>query len=100
MERAVQKELLAWKNRPNRLPLILQGARQVGKTFCMKWLGANHYKGCLYFNFDERPELKEIFDPQIRIRYSLKNLQYRDGFLNIPLFLSDYTREFLAFVKV
>ena len=62
MERAVQKELLAWKNRLNRLPLILQGARQVGKTFCMKWLGANHYKGCLYFNFDERPELKEIFE--------------------------------------
>lgn len=62
MERAVQKELLAWKNRSSRLPLILQGARQVGKTFCMKWLGANHYKGCLYFNFDERPELKEIFE--------------------------------------
>ena len=40
------------------------------------------------------------YNPQIRIRYSLKNLQYRDGFLNIPLFLSDYTREFLAFVKM
>ena len=39
------------------------------------------------------------FQPRLRIRYSLKNLQYRDGFLNIPLFLSDFTKELILMVR-
>jgi predicted AAA+ superfamily ATPase len=39
MERALQNELQNWKKAPNRLPLIIQGARQVGKTYLMKWFG-------------------------------------------------------------
>jgi predicted AAA+ superfamily ATPase len=39
------------------------------------------------------------YQPELRIRYSLKNLQYRDGMLNIPHFLSDYTLELIALVK-
>ena len=61
MDRALQSELLNWRNSSNRLPLIIQGARQVGKTFLMKWLGQTHYEKHAYFNFDERPELKEFF---------------------------------------
>ena len=61
MERVIQKELLHWKNKSHRLPLILQGARQVGKTHIMKWLGVHHYQKHVYFNFDERPEIKEFF---------------------------------------
>ena len=40
------------------------------------------------------------FQPRLRIRYSLKNLQYRDGILNVPLFLSDFTKEFIPMVKL
>lgn len=61
MERAIQNKLINWRNKKARLPLIIQGARQVGKTFIMKWLGQNHFEKYAYFNFDERPELKEFF---------------------------------------
>jgi predicted AAA+ superfamily ATPase len=40
------------------------------------------------------------YQPRLRIRYSLKNLQYRDGILNIPLFLSDFTKELISMVKL
>lgn len=61
MIRIIQKDLVAWAENPNRLPLILQGARQVGKTYLMNWLGENHFEKFVYFNFDERPELSEFF---------------------------------------
>jgi predicted AAA+ superfamily ATPase len=60
-ERALQYALLSWQKEPNRLPLIIQGARQVGKTYLMKWFGQTHFEKYAYFNFDERPELKEFF---------------------------------------
>jgi hypothetical protein len=62
MKRALQNKLLNWKNTPNRLPLIIQGARQVGKTYIMKWFGETHFEYYAYFNFDERPELKGFFE--------------------------------------
>ena len=61
MERALQAKLVNWKVTPNRLPLIIQGARQVGKTYLMKWFGTTHFENFVYLNFDERPELKEFF---------------------------------------
>lgn len=62
MERLAQNSLIRWKNTNPRLPLIIQGARQVGKTYLMKWLGIHHFERFAYFNFDERPELKELFE--------------------------------------
>ena len=62
MYRSVQNQLIEWKNNPNRLPLIIRGARQVGKTYIMKWLGETHFEKYSYVNFDERPELKEFFE--------------------------------------
>ena len=61
MERSLQQSLITWKNNPNRLPLILHGARQVGKTYIMKWLGQQEFDRYAYFNFDERPELNDFF---------------------------------------
>jgi predicted AAA+ superfamily ATPase len=61
MERLLQNELLSWQNSANRLPLIIQGARQVGKTYLMKWFGQTQFENHAYFNFDERPELKDFF---------------------------------------
>ena len=61
MERTLQFALQSWQKQPNRLPLIIQGARQVGKTYLMKWFGQAHFQEYAYFNFDERPELKYIF---------------------------------------
>ena len=61
MERSLQQSLITWKNNPKRLPLILHGARQVGKTYIMKWLGQQEFDRYAYFNFDERPELNDFF---------------------------------------
>jgi len=62
MERNAMKQLLAWKDSRDRKPLILKGARQVGKTWLMKEFGAACYDHTVYFNFDEEDELKSIFE--------------------------------------
>ncbi len=61
MKRSIQTQLIKWKQKPNRLPLIIRGARQIGKTYIMKWFGKEHFENFVYLNFDERPELKEFF---------------------------------------
>ena len=79
MRRIVESQLLAWKNKSYRLPLILQGARQVGKTWLMKWLGENHFKAFAYFNFDERPELKDFFEKNKDVDQILDSLSITSG---------------------
>ena len=53
MKRKVMNDLVAWKNNPNKMPLIIEGARQVGKTWLMKEFGATYYTNTVYFNFDD-----------------------------------------------
>lgn len=62
MERKVIKDLIDWKNDKERKPLVLKGARQVGKTWLMKEFGKRCYEHYVYFNFDEEEELKSIFE--------------------------------------
>lgn len=56
------EKLVAWKSSDERKPMVLKGARQVGKTWLMKEFGKNYYKSFVYFNFDEEDELKSIFE--------------------------------------
>lgn len=53
--------MIEWKHSIDRKPMILRGARQVGKTWIMKEFGKEHYENYVYFNFDEEDELKSIF---------------------------------------
>ena len=53
---------MSWKANAERKPLVLKGARQVGKTWLMKEFGKTQYKNYVYFNFDEEDELKSIFE--------------------------------------
>lgn len=62
MKRNAIQDLLNWKNDEERKPLVLKGARQVGKTWLMKEFGRQCYKNFVYFNFDEEDELKSIFE--------------------------------------
>ena len=62
MKRNAICELIQWKNSPERKPMVLRGARQVGKTWLMKEFGQNYYENYAYFNFDEEDELKSIFE--------------------------------------
>ena len=61
MKRFALEKLKIWKEKPDRKPLIIRGARQVGKTWLMKEFGKRYYEQCFYFNFDEEEELKSIF---------------------------------------
>lgn len=62
MNRKAIQDLVQWKNSPDRKPIILKGARQVGKTWIMKEFGAKYYDNTAYFNFDEEDELRSIFE--------------------------------------
>lgn len=61
MKREIIADLLAWKNSKNRKPLILLGARQVGKTYILKDFGAKEYKHVAYVNFDNNKLLNNLF---------------------------------------
>lgn len=62
MKRIAIDTLVAWQSDKDRKPMVLKGARQVGKTWLMKDFGTNYYDSYVYFNFDEEDELKSIFD--------------------------------------
>ena len=62
MKRNAIHDLEKWKKDEERKPLVLRGARQVGKTWLMKEFGRNYYNNFVYFNFDEEDELKSIFE--------------------------------------
>lgn len=62
MKRNAIQDLIKWKSDEDRKPLVMRGARQVGKTWLMKEFGQNYYESYVYFNFDEEDELKSIFE--------------------------------------
>ena len=62
MKRNAIEDLIRWKSSEERKPMVLKGARQVGKTWLMKEFGKNYYNSYVYFNFDEEYELKSIFE--------------------------------------
>lgn len=61
MRRYIKEKLIEWKNRKDRKPLILKGARQVGKTYILKEFGEEQYENIAYFNFDHDEMLKGLF---------------------------------------
>ena len=65
MKRLLMDDLVKWKNKKNRLPLILKGARQVGKTWLLNEFGKTAFDDVLYINFENAPGLKESFDGDI-----------------------------------
>ena len=61
LKRFITESLLKWKNSKYRKPLILKGARQVGKTYIIKEFAKNNYEGLAYFNFDHDENLQNLF---------------------------------------
>ncbi|MCF8389428.1 MAG: AAA family ATPase, partial [Bacteroidales bacterium] len=61
MDREITQYLKEWKIRKDRSPLILRGARQVGKTYIIEEFSKTEFKNCLKLNLEEKPELKKIF---------------------------------------
>ncbi len=65
MKRTLMANLIAWKNKSERMPLILYGARQVGKTWLIKEFGANHFSDTLYINFEIDIALAKDFEANL-----------------------------------
>lgn len=69
MFRKITQYLIEWKEGTHRKPLILQGARQVGKTYSILEFGRNHYDNVAYFNFETDPALQQLFEESISPDY-------------------------------
>ncbi|MBI5555283.1 MAG: AAA family ATPase [Elusimicrobia bacterium] len=61
MKRELEQELFNWKEHKDRLPLLLRGARQVGKSYLIEEFGKKAFKNMVVVNFEFRPELKQCF---------------------------------------
>lgn len=79
MKRLRFDDLLAWKNAASRKPLIIRGARQVGKTWLMKAFGAKEYQQTIYVNFEKSPRLQALFDDDFDLQRVLVALQAETG---------------------
>ena len=75
MKRDITQELLAWKEQPNRKPLVLKGVRQCGKTYILKEFGREYYKDVAYFNFEETRSLNSLFEQD----YDVKRILFELG---------------------
>ena len=75
MERTLLTELLEWKEKPNRKPLVLKGVRQCGKTYLLKEFGERHYDNVAYFNFEETGALNTVFEQD----YDVKRIIFELG---------------------
>ncbi len=79
IKRTVTKQLIDWKNSLNRKPLILQGARQVGKTWLLNDFGNEEFENVAYFNFEGQPELKQFFSSTKDTKRIIQNLSLVHG---------------------
>ena len=70
------KYLENWKNSEYRKPLILQGARQVGKTYSILEFGRTQYENVAYFNFETNPKLSDVFEENISPDYLISILSH------------------------
>lgn len=75
MERKAMNDLVAWKNKKNRKPLLLYGARQVGKTYLVKKFGEKYFEDVIYVNFETNDIIGKMIDENITPEYIIKNLE-------------------------
>ena len=79
MYREQVQELINWKNSSARKPLLIKGARQVGKTWLMKSFGESEYENCIYVNFESNKRLQNIFTDDFDIRIIITALEVETG---------------------
>lgn len=86
MKRAFWNTLLAWKQAPERKPLLVQGARQVGKTWILNEFGRREFAHCVQLDFAENKELRGLFAPNLKPHRILTDLSV---YLNRDISLAD-----------
>ena len=87
MERLIRKLdafLVDWKNRENHLPLIVKGARQIGKTEAIEFFAKNHYTSIVEINFVLQKQYKSIFDNGFEVDTIIKNISLMNPDFEFP----------------
>ena len=79
MERLLMQELVKWKGKQNRKPLIIKGARQVGKTWLMKEFGKRCFENVVYINFENNRRMKNVFAMDYDVERILSALKIESG---------------------
>lgn len=79
-KRKIEAELNKWRVAAKRKPILLMGARQVGKTTLLKYLGTKFFQKTAYFNFDENPDLCQFFRQTKNVKDIISNLSLVQGF--------------------
>ena len=75
MDRKIYQKLLVWKEKNSKMPYMLVGARQTGKTYILTNFCKNEFKNYLYLNLDSMPEIKEIFETTIEPERIIKSIE-------------------------
>ena len=76
--RKIDRFLLEWKQNINHLPLIVKGARQIGKTEAIRHFAINNYKSFIEINFVLQKQYKDIFDDGFRVDTIIKNISLKN----------------------
>lgn len=84
MKREIISELLKWKNSNNRKPLLIHGARQVGKTYIVKQFGKENYDNLIYVNFETNQEVSSQISESIDAKYIINKLELFYGEKILP----------------
>ena len=84
MKRFILDKLIKWKDSKYRKPLILKGARQIGKTYILKQFGEENYEGVAYFNFDHDEDLYNLFNKTKDPKRILEQLAFIYGKAIVP----------------
>lgn len=77
MKRKLISELICWKNRSDRKPLILKGARQVGKTYILEMFGKESFPCYHYLNFEKDGQLSQIFEEGLNPKRIVQDLCFK-----------------------
>ncbi|MCR5789816.1 MAG: ATP-binding protein [Lachnospiraceae bacterium] len=84
MKRDLYEQLLSWKEKPDRKPLVLKGARQVGKTWLIKEFGRNEFEQMIVLNCDKDERITDIFDHGFRTERIVKDIEIISGIKAVP----------------
>jgi len=84
LTRKIDSVLVEWKSNPNRLPLIVKGARQIGKTEAILHFAKKYYKSVININFILQKQYKDIFDEGFEVDTIIKNISLRNPELEFP----------------
>ena len=78
LKRKIDKFLIEWKDNPDKMPLIIKGARQIGKTESIRNFAKNNYKSIIEINFVLQKQFKDIFDAGFDVDTIIKNISLRN----------------------